>query len=172
MILIDDVQQHEKRNFHRFPWKNQNFQELYKPKLEENISNFKNFHYGNSDPIQNQVDINMTNLIKIFFKSAREAEKILDTNIIKNNNLSNTKKRMSKELVIMTKQLRPMHYEDKHSNVINKSKNQEYKNLKKEIRRLQRANNFKNEKKSALNLERLLHNNKEKFWQTAKLFSK
>ena len=68
--------------------------------------------------------------------------------------------------------LKKLNYEDKLSNIKTTYHSIQYKNLKKEIRKLQRLNLSNKEKKKALKLETLMNCDKNKFWKTIKYFRK
>lgn len=103
-------------------------------------------------------------------KSARETEAIINKDnsfIIKKkkckiNNNANVKKIINR--------INDIKYDDNLSNVLCKKRKIEFKELKRELRRIQRYKLFNNAKAEALNLEECLNDHKDKFWTKIKKF--
>ena len=62
-------------------------------------------------------------------------------------------------------------YDDNMSNVLCKKRSIEFKELKRDLRRIQRYKLFNNCKTEALNLEECLSDHKDKFWIKINIFS-
>ena len=162
----------EEKKFHFFPWKNEKFRILYNANLEKNLNNLDQFFWSKQDDYKDLIDTNLTNLTKIMLNTARKTELELsrDETIKPKIYRKNENLKIDNSLQIMVNNLKQLNFIEKVNSQENKIRSLEYRNLKKSLRRQQRLNNFSNEKNKAIDLEKMLKKDKNKFWQSIKNF--
>ena len=148
------------KKFHKFNWKDKNFQKLFKEKVKLELNN-------NIDDtgytIAQRVDYNIKRVTSVLIKCARNAE-------IEINKKRSTHK--NKNLRDEINYVNILRKEAKLANVYGTYKKIQYKQAKKELRRKQRRGFFSKENKTASRLENLMYYNKDKFWNSIKSFRK
>ena len=131
-----------KKSIHKFDWKNDEFKKIFQQNVKSKFNNLDLFAWSNNDSINELIDLNIRNLTRILIKCARDAEK----KQVKLKQKSNLNKQDPKIRYLWFK-LKKLNYEDKLSNIKTTYHSIQYKNLKKEIRKLQRLNLSNKEKK-------------------------
>ena len=133
-----------KKPIHKFDWKNEKFKNDFRQNVKKNMENSNKFYWNINDPINSLIDINITSLTKILIKCAREAEKD-QIRLQKSLNLV----KQDPKIKFLSYKLKKLNFEDKLTNIKTAYHSIQYKNLKKEIRKLQRLNLSNKEKKSS-----------------------
>ena len=160
----------KKLKFHKFNWKHNNYKEIFNNVVKNNLNDLSKFNLDSNASLKEGVDNNLINLKKQLLKSARETEAIIN----KDNSFINKKKKCKinndTNVKKIINRINDIKYDDNLSNVLCKKRKIEFKELKRDLRRIQRYKLFNNAKAEALNLEECLNDHKDKFWTKIKKF--
>ena len=157
------IEPEKELKFHRFPWKNSIFVELYNHKIIELSGKLLEYLNNNYMPGKALIDHVYIELKKTCLYAARSCEKELGL-VTSNGVRKNFRYIYNEKIIQVLSELRRTKHENSTSFLIYKS------SLRKQLRSLQRTEIFDNSKCSALKLENMLRFDKPAFWRKVTAF--